>query len=492
MPENKPFIVRNDKPHNVEVVAGSLNAKGRKSWVKAQDEDHESKHLDPQSLELEQNLQNILSTEAKTSDSSPVITHALEDNQSKLPKEGLNSQTQKLEHDESSEPNVQSIASTGPGSEHIESLDTGAYKDRSLPIEHSSSSQPNDVKINQEKLSENLQKVSNSSLEDNLQKVGLAHNAENLAKIGNEQLGENVQTIDSNHALANKVKIDQAKDSANLQTLTNDPASKNNAKLDLAQGSENVQTLGHDHPTDNKAKLQALNSSDNIQGIDPSGVDSNKAHLPSTSIDANRQDAGEKSAGLNQQVLPKEESSKNSAQIDGTVYDLKHQEKVYSEKLQENVVALAPQESKKNQASIESEKLSDEFAKIPSQSRSEDVVGLPSEAPFADNKAKIDGTSIADRRAKFDEIRRQRSAAQQKPSSLDSSPEGENLLPASGAIAAKPSKPLTREEQIAMARKKKSDEFHGRVEAIKNTVTQLNNQLDKLEDTSIELKKIRY
>jgi hypothetical protein len=46
--------------------------------------------------------------------------------------------------------------------------------------------------------------------------------------------------------------------------------------------------------------------------------------------------------------------------------------------------------------------------------------------------------------------------------------------------------------KLLWRKEKKSEEFHGPVEAIKDALTQLNNQLDKLEDTSVELKKTRF
>jgi hypothetical protein len=97
MSEKKPFIIRNDTPHNVEVVAGSLNAKGKKSWVKANDEDHENNKVGEQHLDLDQHLENLLSSEKEAADSSPVITHAIEDSQTSLSKESVNDRNQKLD-----------------------------------------------------------------------------------------------------------------------------------------------------------------------------------------------------------------------------------------------------------------------------------------------------------------------------------------------------------------------------------------------------------
>jgi hypothetical protein len=505
MSEKKPFIIRNDTPHNVEVVAGSLNAKGKKSWVKANDEDHEKHNVGEQHLDLDQHLENLLSSEKEAADSSPVITHAIEDSQTSLSKEGVNDRNQKLDLGPKAAENLQSIPAPGNSAPRLEAVDegsihdrsqvlpNGATKDRTNSLLHQAPSTANDVKINQDTIKDNLQKLGTSQVEDNLQKVG------------------------GSQSLDNKAKLEASKVGQNVQSLQQDQASDNKVKLDLAQDGKNVQTLGQDQVEDNKVKLPGLKPSANVQeGFGVQGSVSNQGPVTGLSIDANHQSVGEQALGqnkqsipaqhhqyhsvaidnkgsdLNTQALPGDESTQNTAQIDGTVYDLKHQEKAYSEKIEDNVASIPSEVSKDHQVSIDSDKVSDQFAKLPTSTSSDHEVGLPSDAPLEDNRAKIEGTSIADRRAKFEEIRRQRNAPQLNPSVAVPVLEEPNPKTASSASSAKANKPLTRDEQITLARKKKSDEFHGRVEAIKNTVTQLNNQLDKLEDTSVELKKTRF
>jgi hypothetical protein len=146
---------------------------------------------------------------------------------------------------------------------------------------------------------------------------------------------------------------------------------------------------------------------------------------------------------------------KNTAQIEGTVYDLKHQEKPYAEKIEDNVASIPSEVSKDHQESIDTDKVSDQSAKLPSSTSSDHVVGLPSDAPMEDNRAKIEGTSIADRRAKFEEIRRQRSAPRLNASGTDSELEELNPKSAASASLVKTNKLLTRDEQIALAQREK-------------------------------------
>ena len=552
MSEKKPFIIRNDTPHNVEVVAGSLNAKGKKSWVKANDEDHANNTAGEQHLDLDQHLENLLSSDPVDSDAAPVVTHAIQDNDSKLSKEGLSDRMQKIGTDEKGPQNLQGIPAPGASAAHLESVGTDsikdqsqklasdAIKDRSAQLQQSPSQKANEAKINQETLNENLQKISTSQVDENLQKVGIDKQADNLAKIGNEQAGKNVQTIDANKSIDNQVKLDQDKDSLNvqsldqdqpttniaklnidkdsenLQTLAQDKSSDNQVKLDSDKGSVNVQNLKQDKTQDNKAKLPGSNATDRVQGLGVQGGGSGQDHASNETIDSNPQRIDEKppeqnkqaiavsreqdhsialdNKGIenNTQTIAKDDASQNIAQIDGTVYDLKHQEKVYSEKIEDNVASIPAPSSIDNKVNIDSDKLNDQTAKLASTPVSDHVVGLPSDAPIEDNQVKIEAASIADRRAKFEEIRKQRNAPQLITPSDAVAPQGQKSQSVTSAKGTEVSKPLSREEQIALVRKKKSDEFHGRVEAIKNTVTQLNNQLDKLEDTSVELKKTRF
>jgi len=275
--------------------------------------------------------------------------------------------------------------------------------------------------------------------------------------------------------------------------LEQDKSSENKAKLEQSKTGVNVQTLEQDPSSENKAKLAGTSIKDNVSSAPSDALGSNKQTLPpETAVDhAVQIDA--QSVEDNLQDIAAGDASKNEVQIDGTVLDLKHQEKAYSEKMTDQALGLDTNASEDNKALIHTDALASNHQPVDSSSTSDQVVGIDAPPQVEDNQAKIAANSIADRRAKFEDIKRQRSAPTLNTDAV-SAKEQEAQVNPTPSVASPPKalKPLSREEQIALARKKKSEEFHGRVEAIKNTVTQLNNQLDKLEDTSLELKKTQF
>ena len=552
MADNKPFIIRNDTPHNVEVVAGSLNAKGKKSWVKAGDEDAAGKNAAEHHLDLDQHLESLLSTQSESSASSPVFSNGITEDTLKLSKDSPADNLQKLGADKVAD-HLKALPTTGASAQHLEAIKADAIKDHqeALSVEKSNANLSSlqkeaaqkapSLKINQENLAENTQKIGSSSVQDDLQKVALASVSDHLVKVADEKKSTNVQSIDQPQSSENKAKLEQSKTAANVQTLEQDKASENKAKLEPSKtgvnvqtleedkASENkaklepsktgvnVQTLEHDKASENKAKLEQSKTGVNVQTLEQDPSSENKAKLAGTSIKDNVSSAPSDALGSNKQTLPPEtavdhavqidaqsvednlqdiaagDASKNEVQIDGTVLDLKHQEKAYSEKMTDQALGLDTNASENNKALIHSEALASNHQPVDSSSTSDHVVGIDAPLQVEDNQAKIAANSIADRRAKFEDIKRQRSAPTLNTDAV-SAKEQEAQVNPTPAVASPPKalKPLSREEQIALARKKKSEEFHGRVEAIKNTVTQLNNQLDKLEDTSLELKKTQF
>ena len=232
--------------------------------------------------------------------------------------------------------------------------------------------------------------------------------------------------------------------------------------------------------------------SDNAIKLDASKVADNAQKVPGEQAHSNDISLEHDAPSNNVQTLPKGEDADNVAHIEGTVYELKQTEKAYSEKLVDRSVGIKVDAIDDNKVRIDPSNGSDNAANVAAEVVQDHVLPVDDSHPIEDNHAKIDASSISDRRAKFDAIRRERNAPKLEASSQSAQSllKTEPLQTKKAVIA--PTKVLTREEKIALARKKKSDEFHGRVEAIKNTVTQLNNQLDKLEDNSVELKKVQY
>ncbi len=406
MTDKKPFIIRSDTPHSVEVVAGSLNAKGKKNWVKAGDEDPHAHEAVNEHLDLDAHLESLLSTNESTSSTGTLVNNATSSEDTKI---GADSQKDHLEK---------------AGNDHRSS---------------------------------NLQQIDDSG------KVG-----DRFLGIDHEAFKDSIQTLDVDPKTKNIGHFDAS-----------DSIEDNLAKIAAQRLGENLQKVGLDTGMDNKVKL------------DVTAPDSNTQKIPSAKGDVNQISLDTKASKDNSQSIPSEASSDHMARIEGTVYEISQKEKTYSELLEDHTLSIPTDAQEDHKVKLKADSLSSDSIQIDSSPLTTHRVGIESDSS-EDNRAKIQADMIKERRAKFDEIRKSRNAPRIGTSQEASEPEEE--LTQSSDPKEKPVhlEPLSQEQQIALAQKKKSDEFHGRVEAIKRTVTQLNKQLDGLEENSIELKKVKY
>ncbi len=418
MSQDKPFIVRSDTPHSVEVVAGSLNAKGKKNWVKAGQDDPNHQGSIDKDMDLGAHLESLLfnqeaesdhgtlSSFSMSSEAAHISSDALADHVEKLGLEkGGNSQHQ---IDDANQAKDRFLGVGEPGlKNNAQKIEAQKASQHTAHLDQTQGPQDHQIKIHQDKVDENLAKIVSDRLEENLQKVGL------------------------DTGMDNKIKLDMTSAQDNTQKIPTAKDAKHQISLDTEVHEDNTQTVAADVAKDNIARL------------------------------------------------------------DGTVYELNQTQKVYSE-ISDNHSESVPSGSQvDNKVKIGIDSPSSNSVQIDSQGLRDRQVAIDTES-LEDNNAKIQADSIRDRRAKFEEIRRSRNAPRVEVPNEDVSPEDLGGLSKGQALKPVQAKELSREEKIAQAKKKKSDEFHGRVEAIKNTVVQLNTQLDKLEDTGVELKKIRF
>lgn len=406
MTDKKPFIIRSDTPHSVEVVPGSLNAKGKKNWVKAGEEDPHAHEAVNEHLDMDAHLESLLSTKESTS-----------------------------------------------------SLGTLGYNA--------------------------------TSSEDT--KIGADSQKDHLEKAGNDQQSSNLQQINDSGKLGNRfLGIDHEAFKDSIQTLEVDPKSKNTGHFDASDSIEdNLAKIAAQRLGENLQKVGLDTGMDNKVKFDVTAPDSNIQKIPGAKGDVNQISLDTKATKDNSQSIPSEASSDNMARIEGTVFDLNQKEKIYSEKLEDHTLSIPADAQEDHKVNLKADSLSNDSIQIDSSSLTTHRVGIESDAS-EDNRAKIQADMIKDRRAKFDEIRRSRSAPRIDTSQEAIEPEDELTQSRDNTPPTEHLEPLSHQQQIALAQKKKSDEFHGRVEAIKRTVTQLNKQLDGLEENSIELKKVKY
>jgi hypothetical protein len=418
MSQDKPFIVRSDTPHSVEVVAGSLNAKGKKNWVKAGQDDPNHQGSEEKEMDLGAHLESLLFTQDAETEKGSLNSFAASSEDAQISSDSLAEHVEKLEHEKG-------------GNSHQQIDDANQAKDRFLGV-------------------------------------------------GEPGLKNNTQKIEAQKSSQHTAHLDQTPGSQDHQIkIPQDKVDENLAKIVSDRLEENLQKVGLDTGMDNKVKLDVTSAQDNNQKI-PTTKDAK--HQISLDMEVLKD---------NTQTVAANAAKDNLARLDGTVYELNQTQKAYSEISDRHSESVPTESQVDNKVKIGLDSPSSNAVEIDAQGIRDRQVAIDTES-IEDNNARIQADSIRDRRAKFEEIRRSRNAPRVEVPNEDVSPEELGGLSQGKTLKPVQAKELSREEKVAMARKKKSDEFHGRVEAIKNTVVQLNTQLDKLEDTSVELKKISF
>lgn len=288
-----------------------------------------------------------------------------------------------------------------------------------------------------------VQGVATDAIHDNLQ--GIAYEAihDNLQGVGNEGLHDNLQGV-GNEAIHD-----------NLQGLANEAI------------HDHVQGVGidaeHDHQvgipqspevSSQQAGLPKDAIHDNLQGILDEAIEDNVQGIPNEALNDHVQCLGVEAAHDNKAAVAKEPEQHNKAGV-------------AKEGIQDNQAGIPKDSLQDNDQGIAKDHLDDHIVQLPSTQQ----VLKDGPKPGAPQTGGSLNRSSADHHSTSKVKRPSHSATSHAPHSPE-----EQAAHTQAAL-------LAQQEKA-----KKMEEFHGRVDAIRKTVSGINHKLDELDEESTPLK----
>jgi hypothetical protein len=322
--------------------------------------------------------------------------------------------------------------------ENIQNVVEDAMRDRTVALPHADINPDNVQTITQGALKDNLQTLPDSSLKDNLQAVSQNNANQRDLEIEKSHLKDNILSVASDEINSESQAL--PKDSQKDRTASEPNSPINDVKSSVVKESvqDNLQALPDnaladnqqsvDNPAirDNQASLDNDSLEDNLQAIDNPAIRDNRASLDSDSLEDNLQAVNNPAINDNSIRLPSDALEKRTAESD-------------KEDEQDHVVSLPDQRTTLNDS-----------PKPGAVNKSS-----PTTAPHAKRLTTVKSTGSSNTSA---------------PSKVAQNSDAEKLQAA-------------KLEQV-----RKIGEFHGRVEALKKTVSGINNLLDELEEKKPEKK----
>ena len=472
-----PPLIRSSKPFSVEIPEGSNSAKSRRSDVVGSDE-----------LQLKGKKSDFKTSDAALlpeihHEAASDITNRSAHHEDALTlekinvKEGASLNAPHFAHDDQhATENVQSVSDDTlkdhqvglPATEQAASrqgpiVAAQAFADQAAggaansPLkdryagEAASAIAKHAAGIETEALKDNIQSVADDALNDNLQAVpsagalkdnlqdvpGAAAIKDNLQAVPQDGLENRDVGIDKEHVSDNLAAVPQDALASHSQGLPKeslkdrkvgaavDPVQDRTAGEAVSPLNDRQADVGNDAIEDNLQGLSDDASEDNLQAIDNPGVRSNKQALQNESLEDNHQGLDNQALNDNTQGLPNEALADRSADTD-------------KEHVQDHVVTLPDQ----------STQLKD------------------GPKPISPNPSTRSGSDTA----------------QTKP------PKGKSSGKATAVSKAALSAEAEQLEASKLEKARKMGEFHGRVEALKKTVSGINHLLDELEEKKPENK----
>jgi len=466
-----PPLIRSSKPFSVEIPEGSNSAKSRRSDVVGSDElqikgkksdfktsdaallpemhhapgndtanrsAHHEDALTPEKLNVKEgaalDAPHLVHDDPHAAENvQSVSDDALKDHQVGLPATEQAGSTQ--------EPvvAVQAFADqTAGGADNAPLKDRFATEAVSVPAKHAAG-------VETEALKDNIQSVADDALDDNLQAVPSAG-----------ALKDNLQALPGAEAIKD-----------NLQAVPQDGSQKRDAGIDKEQVSDNIAAVPQDALASQSQGVPKESLKDRKVGeaVDP--IHDRTAGEAVSPLKDRQADVGNDAIEDNLQGLPDDASEDNRQEIDHPGVRSNTQA-LQNESLEDNPQRLDNQALKDNTQGLPNEALEDRSADTDKEHVQDHVVALPDQAtqlkdgpkPTAPNKPTRSGSDTA------------QTAQPKGKASVKAT------TPAKAASAAQ-----TEQLQAAkLEQTRKMDEFHGRVEALKKTVSGINHLLDELEE----------
>lgn len=440
-----PPLIRSSKPFSVEIPEGSNSAKSRRSDVVGSDE-----------LQIKGKKSDF-----KTSDAAllPEMHHAPGNdtaNRSAHHEDALT--PEKLNVKEGAALDAPHLVHDDPhAAENVQSVSDDALKDHQvgLPATEQAGSTQEPVVAVQAFADQTAGGADNAPLKDRFATEAVSVPAKHAAGVETEALKDNIQSV-----------ADDALDD-NLQAVPQDGSQKRDAGIDKEQVSDNIAVVPQDALASQSQGVPKESLKDRKVGeaVDP--IHDRTAGEAVSPLKDRQADVGNDAIEDNLQGLPDDASEDNRQEIDHPGVRSNTQA-LQNESLEDNPQRLDNQALKDNTQGLPNEALEDRSADTDKEHVQDHVVALPDQAtqlkdgpkPTAPNKPTRSGSDTA------------QTAQPKGKASVKAT------TPAKAASAAQ-----TEQLQAAkLEQARKMDEFHGRVEALKKTVSGINHLLDELEE----------
>jgi len=413
-----PPLIRSSKAFSVEIPEGSNSAKSRRSDVVGSDE-----------LSI-----SAKKPDFKTSDAVliPELHHEpvseLAD-RSAHHADTLASQDLNVREDASLHAPHMALED-GQKDENIQSVVDDVARDRTVALPHTDSTQDNLQSIAQGAIKDKQQMLSDSSLKDNLQ------------AIDSDALTDNLQ------ALSDSSQKD------NLQTVTQTNATQHSSEIDKSHLKDNIASVSSDalHSDSQGAPKDSLK--DRIAAESNSPLKDRKSSVAKEAVQDNLQDLPNNALEDNQQAVDNPAIRGKQASLDGDSLE-DNQQAIDNPAIDDNTIGLPSDALEKRATESDKEHVQDRVVALPDQH----TMRKDGPKPVAVNKS---GPSVIDDK--------QRASVKSSGSSKASAHSKVMQIADAEKLQA------AKEEQA-----RRMDEFHGRVEALKKTVSGINNLLDELE-----------
>ncbi len=355
---------------------------------------------------------------------------------------------------------------------------------------------------------------------DNIHHEAQAHtDKDRYAGEDSPTLSENLQGIDENQAPDNLIAVpDSEQNAANRQAVDED--AYRDRQVQVASGQALQDRFGaetHAPLKDRALSIEAQGLRSNVQGIEQDALHDHLQSLPGDEDKTNQTQGIDKDAlkdnrqGLadealkhaNQGLARSQDPAKN---VQGIAQDALHdnQQSVENEALQDNNQALADEGLHANQQSIDNEALHDNQQALPDEGLHANQQSIDNEALHDNQQALQDEGLHANQQSIDNEALHGRKDTQEKTHVQDhvvALPDTHQVLksgpspltaqahpgqrPGTAVHSQTPLHPESDPQHAALSKAEKAkrmEEFHGRVEAIRKSVSGINHLLDDLQD----------
>ena len=471
MASSPPPIIRSSKPFSVEIPQGSNSAKSRRSDIVANDEinvTHKKSDFHESTLEITPVAHNqhtdTLGQPSFLIDDDDANAHLHNETKDTFENKGSafenskdNDNLQQLHEDPNGNqhallPDRDKLASAkGP------TVKANAFADR-LANEKPGHPEPYQVAVESGATpQDNLQALDTDSRKDNQQSIAQEDRAKNLQSIEEGKDQQNLQAIETEQAKDNRQTLqapfhdDQTQDSFSQENKNNSAVIDNESFKDKSVGQANEAL--HDHQEDvsdsdvanNQPSVSVEHAKDHLQSLPQEKISDNLAEIEQESLKDNIQSVADAPLAKNTQALDDEALSDDQQKTDTPNHP-------------KNQQALADEALESRAASADKEHLQDHVEALPDTGTSLKEGPKPT-ARVSSSSANSQAT---------DSFKNKSASTATEETTKHNTNQAHSA--AAAATAAR------------LEHAKKQAEFHGRVQALRKTVSGINHILDELDE----------